>query len=313
MSLPAQARTVFMGTPEFAVPSLEALAARYPVIGVVTQPDRPAGRGRQVAEPPVKRRALAAGLAVLQPNRLRDAGVFEQLAAWAPDLIVVAAYGQILPPAWLALPRFGCVNVHASLLPRWRGAAPVAAALLAGDAQTGVTLMQMEAGLDTGPILAQKPMAIRPDDTTATLTERLGRAGADLLLACLPKLLTGELPGQPQDQAQATYAPQLRKEAGRLDFGRPAVELERQIRAYSPWPGAFATWHDGRLKVVKARVLETSQAEPAGRVFAAVEGPAVACGDGALLLETVQPAGRKPMAGLEYLRGARHLIGADLA
>lgn len=307
------ARLVFMGTPEFAVPSLRALAEIGQVVGVVTQPDRPAGRGQKLSESPVKRFALGAGLPIIQPPRLREPEALEQLAAWRPDLIVVAAFGQILKPAVLDLPRYGCLNVHASLLPRWRGAAPIAAALLAGDPATGVTLMQMDPGLDTGPLLAQRSEAIRPDDTTPALTARLAELGAALLADCLPAYLRGELRPEPQDPARATYAPQLTKEAGRLDFAQPARDLDRRVRAMLPWPAAFAVWQGQPLKVLRAAPLEALPpgALP-GVVFLADQGPAVACGQGALLLQEVQPAGKSPMPAAAFARGARQFVGSRL-
>jgi methionyl-tRNA formyltransferase len=314
------ARIVFMGTPAFAVPSLQALLQRHTVAGVVTQPDRPAGRGRQVQEPAVKQAARAAGLPVIQPRRLREPEAMEQLRAWAPDVIVVAAFGQILRPEVLDLPLHGCLNVHASLLPRHRGAAPVAAAILAGDAETGITLMRMDVGLDTGPMLAQARLPIAPDDTTQTLTDRLAPLGGRLLAEKLPLYLAGELPAQPQDEAAATYAPQLKKEDGHLDFARPAPELERRVRAFQPWPGAFAWWLEAEapgearpLKILRAAVVdELLEGVSPGVVVATARGPAVATAEGALLLLEVQPPGKRPMPAADFARGARGFLGARL-
>jgi methionyl-tRNA formyltransferase len=304
---------VFMGTPEFAVPSLRALAGVGQVVGVVTQPDRPAGRGQKLSAPPVKQFALAAGLPVIQPLRLREPAAVAQLAAWRPDLIVVAAFGQILKPAVLGLPRHGCLNVHASLLPRWRGAAPIAAALLAGDSETGVTLMQMDPGLDTGPMLARRSEAIRPDDTTPALTARLAELGAALLADCLPAYLRGELRPEPQDPAKATYAPQLRKDDGRLDFTLPAPDLARRVRALLPWPATFALWQGQPFKILRAAPLEAGAGNAGpGTIFLTDQGPAVACGQGALLLHEVQPAGRAPMPAADFARGARPFVGSRL-
>jgi methionyl-tRNA formyltransferase len=314
-------RVVFMGTPAFAVPALQALLAWGPaeVAGVVTQPDRPAGRGRQVAESAVKQAARQAGLPVIQPHRLREPEAMRQLRAWAPGLIVVAAFGQLLRPEVLDLPPHGCLNVHASLLPRHRGAAPIPAAILAGDAQTGVTLMRMDPGLDTGPILAQRAVPIHPADTAATLAERLAVLGAGLLRACLPAYLQGELPPRAQDEAQATYAPQLKKEDGRLDFTRAAGELERRVRAFNPWPGAFAVWaspHAGQparpLRILRASVVPGIAGAAPGTVVTLPSGPAVACGEGALLLHEVQPPGKRPMPAADFARGARDFDGARL-
>ncbi len=311
------ARIVFMGTPSFAVATLQALADAQVVVGVFTQPDRPSGRGRQLEPPPVKRFALQARLPIIQPQRLREPEALAQLQAWAPDLIVVAAFGQILRPTVLDLPAHGCLNVHGSLLPRHRGAAPIAAAILAGDAETGITIMRMDPGLDTGPMLRQRSLTILPGDTTGSLTDRLAPLGAALLLEVIPEYLAGRLQTVPQDDALATYAPQLKKADGRLDFTRPAHELERQVRAFNPWPGAFASWHDPAsaeprpLKILRASVLDQSLAE-AGAVVATAQGPAVGAVAGALLLLEVQPPGKRPMPAADFARGARGFIGSRL-
>lgn len=305
------ARIVFMGTPEFAVPSLQALAQQHHVVGVVTQPDRPAGRGQKLLASPVKQFALRAGLPILQPQRLREPDAMGQLMAWQPEVIVVAAFGQILKPAVLDLPPHGCINVHASLLPRHRGAAPIAAAILAGDAETGITLMRLDVGLDTGPVLAQRAEPIRADDTTATLAERLAHVGAHLLIETLPRYLAGAITPEPQDEAHATYASQLKKEDGHLDFTQPAVMLERRVRAFTPWPGAFAMWQAQPLRILRATILSQAQGQP-GQVIQTGEGPAIACGVGALLLHEVQPPGKRPMRAEEFVRGARHFIGSRL-
>jgi methionyl-tRNA formyltransferase len=299
-------RIVFMGSPEFAAPSLRLLAQNYPVVGVVTQPDRPSGRGQTLTASPVKRLALELGLPLIQPVRLRQPEAMEQLRQWSPDLIVVAAFGQILRSEVLDLPPLGCLNVHASLLPRWRGAAPISAAILAGDALTGVTIMRMDPGIDTGPILSQRAEAIRPDDTTATLSQRLAVLGAELLLETLPGYLSGEIQPQAQDDALATYAPMLKKEDGILDFGRPALELERQVRAFQPWPGAYMEWSNGPLKVLKAAVDEATQVTSPGKRLVHHGLPAVQTARGLLLLEEVQPAGKRPMSGKAFLQGARN-------
>jgi len=324
------ARIVFMGTPEFAVPVLTALTGTHQVVGVVTQPDRPAGRGRRLAPSPVKQAALERDLPLSQPQSLRTPEAVAQLLAWEPEAIVVAAFGQILRQNVLDLPPHGCLNVHGSLLPRWRGAAPVAAAILAGDGVTGVTIMQMDAGLDTGPILAQREEPIQPDDTRATLEERLARLGAELLMEALPAYLAGALLPRPQPEAGVTYAGQLRKEDGWLDWSLPAVELDRRVRAFTPWPAAFTTWRGCRLKVLRSVPLPTWRGEaPPGTVIALAdgstepssraqaEGPAeagvaVATGEGALRLEEVQLAGKRPMGVAAFLRGQRDFVGSRL-
>ncbi len=296
---------VFMGSPEFALPTLQALAEHYNVTGVVTQPDRPAGRGRKLVSPPIKVLAQRLGIPVTQPRRLRnDPAALAQLQAWHPDLIVVAAFGQILPPEVLDLPPHGSINVHASLLPRWRGAAPIQAALLHGDAQTGITIMKMDPGLDTGPILSQRAIPIAADDTAGALSEKLAQLGAELLIETLPPYLSGELQPQPQDDSAATYAPMLKKEQGLLDFGQPAEQLARQVRAFNPWPGAFMLWNDMRLIVHQAHAVEHPAAQP-GQTLRFHKLPAVGTSQGLLVLDQVQPAGRKRISGKVFLNGAR--------
>lgn len=307
------ARVVFMGTPAFAVPVLTALAGTHQVVGVVTQPDRPAGRGRELQPAPVKRVALEFGLPLIQPPSLRRPEALAQLAAWQPEVIVVAAFGQILRQDVLDLPPHGCLNVHASLLPRWRGAAPIPAAILAGDAVTGVTIMKMDTGLDTGPIVARREEPIRPDDTQTSLGERLAQLGARLLVETLPAYLEGALLPQPQPEEGVTYARQLRKEDGLLDWSRPAVELDRQVRAFHPWPGAFTSWKGQMLKVLRAVPLPDWRGDaPPGLVLALADGIAVATGEGALRLEQVQLAGKRPMDVALFLRGQRDFVDSRL-
>jgi len=296
-------RVVFLGSPDFALPTLEALASRYALVGVLTQPDRPAGRGRVLASPPVKQAALRLGVPILQPPRLRAPEATAALAAWNPDLIVVAAFGQILRAEVLDLPTHGCLNVHASLLPRWRGASPVPAAIRAGDPETGVTLMRMDIGMDTGPVLAHKATPISPSDTGGSLLARLAEIGALLLVETLPAYLAGTLEPVPQVEGRATYAPLLRKEDGRLNFSHPAEELERQVRAYDPWPGTFLEWDDRRLAVLRASASD-APGVGIGECTRLGGFPAIGTSRGLLVLDTVQPAGRQPVSGDAFLRGA---------
>jgi len=292
-----------MGSPDFALSTLRALHEHYPVVGVVTQPDRVAGRGRELKPPPVKTLALELGLPVIQPETLREPEALEQLRAWAPDAIVVAAFGQILRQDVLDLPQLGCINVHASLLPRWRGAAPINAAILHGDDETGITIMKMDAGLDTGPILTQRSVRIQPDETAGSLFETLSLLGADLLLETLPKYFAGEITPRPQPEAGATYAGMLKKQEGKLNFSSTAVELERKVRAFNPWPGTYFEWDGNLLKIHRASVSSGKKREGERLVVNGL--PAVATSDGLLVLEEVQPPGKKRMLGKAFLAGAR--------
>jgi methionyl-tRNA formyltransferase len=305
---PLSPRTVFMGSPEFALPTLRLLAERYPVVGVVTQPDKPAGRGRVMTPPPVKVLAGELGLPVIQPRRLREPEAMEQLRQWQPELIVVAAFGQILLPEVLNLPPHGCINVHASLLPHWRGAAPIQAAILYGDAETGATIMVMDPGVDTGPILSQRRLAIAPEDTAGSLGEKLAASGAELLIETLPAYLDGALQPRPQPDGGDTYAPMLKKEDGLLDFTRPAEELARKVRAYNPWPGAYLLWQGEMLKIHQAHAApaEGGDLPAAGQPVRLGALPALGTLNGLLVLDEVQPAGKKPMPGEVFLRGARN-------
>jgi methionyl-tRNA formyltransferase len=300
---------VFMGSPDFALPTLEALAREYQVVGVVTQPDRAAGRGRELRPPPVKLLAEALAIPVIQPEKLRQPEALEQLHAWRPDLIVVAAFGQILRKDVLELPPQGCINVHASLLPRWRGAAPINAAILHGDKETGVTIMKMDVGLDTGPILSQRAIPIASHETAGSLFETLSRLGANLLLETLPGYLSGELQPVPQPEEGVTYAPMLKKEEGQLDFTRDAEELERRVRAFNPWPGAFMEFAGMLLKVHGAHAIATRTEAEVGQRLVYQNQPAVGASDGLLVLDEVQPAGKKIMSGKDFLAGARHWSG----
>ena len=305
------ARVVFMGTPEFAVPTLEGLAEGYEVVTVVTPPDRRGGRGRRSLPSPVKEAARQLGLSVWQPKTPRRASAAAHLRKLAPEIVVVAAYGRMLSPEFLAVPPRGCLNIHPSLLPKYRGPEPVAAAILAGDAETGVTLMLMDEGMDTGPIVAQRSVPIDSRHTRPSLTEELSHVGAQLLLETVPLWLGGEIEAQPQDDALASYAPLLSKEDGEIDWSLPAAVIERTVRAYTPWPGTYTHWHGQRLKVVRTQ-LSTSWRGEAGRVMETAQGLVVLCGEGALLLEEVQPAGKRSMPTAAFVRGNRHFVGARL-
>jgi len=307
-------RVVFMGTPEFAVPSLVALLREgYDIVGVLTQPDRRAGRGRKLIASPVKRLAQQHSLTIQQPHTLRDPDAQANLAALTPDVIVVAAYGLILPRAVLDLPSHGCVNVHGSLLPRHRGAAPIAAAILAGDQEAGVSIMLMDAGVDTGPVLSTASLPIAPEDTTGTLTGKLATLGADLLMETLPRWLGDEITPRPQPAAGATYADRIDKRAGEIDWSEPAVLIERRVRAYQPWPTAYTFWNGHRLKILRARAEEIQETREQGLVIAGKVGEVgVVTGTGVLWLKEVQLAGKRPLPSEAFLRGATGFVGSVL-
>jgi methionyl-tRNA formyltransferase len=307
------ARIVFMGSPRFAVPSLEALVTSHDVVGVVTQPDRPAGRGGNLRRPPVKVAAQTHGLPIFQPPTLRDGDVVNRLRAWDPTLIVVAAFGQLLPPAVLDLPPYGCLNVHPSLLPCWRGPAPVPAAIMAGDEVTGVTIMKLDEGLDTGPVLSQREEPIRPTDIAAMLLTRLSHVGAELLVETIPPYLAGELLPQPQPETGVTYSQELEKEDGRLDWTWSAADLDRQIRAVTPWPGAFTTWKGRRLKILTATPLPGQETDaPPGTVVAVGRGAGVVTGQGVLQLLEAQRAGKRALPIRDFLNGYQDFVGSRL-
>ena len=287
------------------------MAAIYSVVTVVSQPDRPAGRGREPTAPATKAFASDAGIPFLQPERLRDLDAINRIADLEPDMLVVAAYGQILPQSLLDIPKNGSLNVHASLLPRWRGAAPIQAAILHGDEQSGVTIIQMDAGLDTGPILSQQSIKVAADETGGSLTELLSQIGADLLLKTIPQLLSGDIGPEPQDNALATHAPMLKKSDGELDLEATAEQLVRQIRAFNPWPGSFIMWGDRRL-VVKRAHTALFNGTATGKVTVVENVPAVATREGALVLDVIQPAGKREMSGEAFVRGAPDFIGAQL-
>lgn len=303
-------KIVFAGTPEFAVASLRAAARHHEVVAVYTQPDRPAGRGRGLAPSPVKLEAIARGIPVLQPESLKDEAAQQQLRDLQPDLMVVVAYGLILPKAVLAIPTHGCWNVHASLLPRWRGAAPIQRAIQAGDAETGVCLMQMEAGLDTGPVLLRQHTPIQPTELGGQLHDRLAELGAQVLSDGLGLLRAGLKPvAQPQPTEGVTYAHKLDKAEARLDWSADAVSLERTVRAFNPWPIAEAQLAGERVRIHGAVALADNQGQAAGTLLAAGrEGIDIACGQGALRLRVLQREGGKAITAADYLNARRDLV-----
>jgi methionyl-tRNA formyltransferase len=310
-------RIVFMGTPEFSVPPLEYLIkSEYQVVGVYTQPDKPTGRGRTLEQLPVKRVALQHGLELFQPVKLRNPDEVARLAALKPDLILVAAFGQILPQSVLDIPKFGCLNIHPSLLPEYRGATPIPAAILAGDKETGVTIMLMDAGMDTGPIISQIIVGIESDDTTESLTTRLAQAGVRLLGEALPLWFEGSLKPQPQDGSKATYTKPVTKDDGTIDWQMSAVEISRRIRAFHPWPGCYTWWQGKLLKVLEAVALHKEGSLTPGRVVVLASGqPAVVgveTGDGILGLLRIQLEGKRALTASEFLLGQRAFVGSTL-
>jgi len=298
----SQPTVVFAGTPGFAERSLSALleAGVRPSL-VLTQPDRPAGRGRRLTESPVKSCALQHGLDVRQPLSLKADEITDELRALQPDVMIVAAYGLLLPPVILDIPRIGCLNVHASLLPRWRGAAPIQAAILAGDRQTGICLMQMEAGLDTGPVYASAEVPIDDRATAGDVHDRLAALGGELLVEHLPAILAGKLDACPQDDAQATFAPKIKTSDACIDWTQPAERLQRLVRAYNPVPGARCTYNDELIKCWQAEVAGENGAPPGRLLSASAAGVVVACGAGSLRMTRLQRAGRKVVSAAEFV------------
>lgn len=302
-------RVIFMGTPDFASGTLQALIdAGHEIALVVTQPDKPAGRGKQMKASPVKELAVSAGLDVYQPARIRDPEAIERLREEQADVIIVVAFGQILPQEVLDLTPFGCINVHASLLPAWRGAAPIQWALLNGDQMTGVTTMQMDAGLDTGDILMQREVAVEPDETGGSLFDKLAAAGAELCIETLDKLQAGDITPVPQGETTTPYAKMLTRAMGEIDWSRPAAQIERMVRGLSPWPGAYTYRNGKRIKICRAalRAEEAraqNEAEQAGALIGDKDILRVQTGEGCLEIGEVQPEGKRRMSAAEYLRG----------
>lgn len=303
-------RIIFMGTPEFAVPALERLIANYRVIAVVTQPDRPAGRSRVPQQSPVKRVAMAHQIPVLQPEKIRRPEAIDALRVFEADAYVVAAFGQILPQTVLDLPEWGSINIHASLLPRWRGAAPIQAAIRSGDVETGITIMKMDAGLDTGPMLSQRSIPIAPDETSRTLHDRLSVLGGELLLETLPRYFDGEIMPQPQDDRMATLAPRIDKADGLIDWTQPADAIERQIRAFDPWPGTYAFWEGRLLKILGGHAVDG--ASTPGRVDRIAHTFVVGTGKGLLRVARVQLEGRPATDAEAFARGYPAWVGSTL-
>ena len=304
------AKIVFMGTPDFAVPTLEALIDHHEVTGVVTQPDRPAGRGGEVRMSPVKRVAQAHSIPILQPEKIRNAAAVDDLKIFEADVYVVAAFGQILPQRVLDIPEYGSINVHASLLPRWRGAAPIYAAIRAGDTETGITIMKMDAGLDTGPMLKALSVPIAPDETAQTLHDKLAQLGAELLIETLAGYLNGAIQPQAQPEDGVTYAPQISKEEGEIDWTHAAEDIERLVRAFTPWPGTF-TYLDGQLLKIHAGKAEPGEAAPG--VLIEKDGRlAIGTGEGLYLPAELQLAGKKALPVESFLRGRPEIIGQTL-
>ncbi|ESQ15919.1 MAG TPA: methionyl-tRNA formyltransferase [Chromatiaceae bacterium] len=296
-------RIIYAGTPEFAVPPLQALiAAEYNIVDIYTQPDRPAGRGRKLMPSPVKQMAMQAGITVRQPTSLNEPQELARMRALNADLMVVAAYGLLLPPAALDATRLGCINIHASLLPRWRGAAPIQRAILAGDTQTGICIMQMEAGLDTGPVYTSTALMIADDETGGSLHDRLALLGAEALISALPGILDGSLMPKPQNETLSTYATKLSKQEARIDWSNTAIEIERQVRAFNPWPVAETRLNGDLLRLWAARALEQTAPGRPGQVFATGrDGIDVVTGAGLLRITRLQAAGKRPISAFDFV------------
>jgi methionyl-tRNA formyltransferase len=307
-------RVIFMGSPQVAVPALEQLViAKYNIVAVYTQPDRPAGRGRSLATSAVKEAALQHDLKVMQPESLRPPEVLAELAAFKPDVIVVCAFGQILPQKLLEIPPCQCLNVHYSLLPRHRGASPVMAAILDGDEFTGVSVQLVRMKLDTGPLLASAAIPIVPGDTTGTLSDKLSIIGAGLIEEALSGWLRGEISPREQDESKATYFGQINKEEGEIDWTRPAEEIWRRVRAFQPWPGTYTTWKGKQLKINEASMIAGETSGECGKVVSLNNnGVGIITGKGILHIINIQPEGKKPMQAASFMHGQKDFIGSKL-
>ena len=304
-------KIVFMGTPDFAVPALQQLIAQHEVIGVVTQPDRPAGRSRQLQQSPIKQLALQHAIPIFQPEKIRRAEAIDELRQWSPDVYIVAAFGQILPQAVLDIPPHGSLNIHASLLPRWRGAAPIQAAIRAGDAESGITIMKMDAGLDTGPMLTQRAIPLAPDETGQSLHDKLAQIGGELLIETLPGYLDGRIQPQAQDEALVTYAPQIKKEEGHINWQQPAETIERLVRAFTPWPGTYTFWEGQMVKILNGATSD-GHAAP-GQVIQHHRQAAIGTGSGLFYPTRLQLAGRGALSIEDFIRGRPDFSSAHLA
>ena len=312
-------RVAFAGTPGFALPALAALRERHDIVGVLTQPDRPSGRGRRLTPGPVKQAALAAALPLAQPQTLKSATVQSQLRGWRPDVLVVVAFGALLPAEVLVIPPLGCINIHASLLPRWRGAAPIQRALLAGDTETGVTIMQMDEGLDSGPVLLQRRVAVRPDHTGGTLHDELASLGAQALIETLEGLSAGRLSAVPQTADGVTFAPKITKAEARIDWNSDAWSIDRQVRAFNPWPVAETALDGESLRVFAAHVAssenvsaKSAKTQETGSIVALnAESIIIRCGEGSLAVTRLQRPGRRPVTAREFAQTS-DLIGRRL-
>jgi methionyl-tRNA formyltransferase len=312
-------RVAFAGTPGFALPALAALRERHDIVGVLTQPDRPSGRGRRLTPGPVKQAALAAALPLAQPQTLKSATVQSQLRGWGPDVLVVVAFGALLPAEVLVIPPLGCINIHASLLPRWRGAAPIQRALLAGDTETGVTIMQMDEGLDSGPVLLQRRVAVRPDHTGGTLHDELASLGAQALIETLEGLSAGRLSPVPQTADGVTFAPKIKKAEARIDWNSDAWSIDRQVRAFNPWPVAETALDGESLRIFAAYVpspenvpAKSAKTQETGSIVALnAESIIIRCGEGSLAVTRLQRPGRRPVTAREFAQ-TPDLIGRRL-